>query len=55
MTYFSLLFYVTSLCMFSSSMCNPTRPGIEYFVPMLICSTVLCGVMLHRRLYGKRG
>ena len=55
MTYFAMLFYVVSLVLFGSSMCNPVRPGIEYFIPMLIFSTVLCGVMLHRRLHGKRG
>ena len=55
MTCIALILYVTALGLFSSSMCNPSRPYIEWLVPFLILSTVLFGVLLHRRLYGKRG
>ena len=54
MTYLAMLFYVVSLCLFCSSMCNPTRPGIEILGPMLAGAAVLFGVLLHRKLYRKR-
>ena len=53
MTYFAMFFYVGSLVMFSSSMCNPARPQVGIFAVMLLVSAVLFGTMLHRRIYGR--
>ena len=55
MAIITLLYYVCSLQLFASSMCNPSRPYIEVWVFMLISSAALFGAVLYRRLYGKRG
>ena len=45
------ILYVVSLVLFSSSMCNPARPYMEFILPLLILSTVLFGRALYRRIY----
>ena len=45
------VFYVASLSLFASSMCNPDRPYIEPFVVLVALSAILLGRRLHRRLY----
>jgi len=49
-----MLFYVVSLCLFSSSMSNPARPQVGMFAVMLVASAVLFGLLLHRRIYRGR-